>query len=83
MFDRSSTFYCNTETLYMIWQFIIKNKNIQAQLTDGLDNSQEQKYTGATNITINLIKQRHFIVTQKQYKRSGNLLLRTKIYMRN
>ncbi len=37
----------------MIWQFIIENKNIQAQLRDGLDNSQEQKYTGATDTTIN------------------------------
>ncbi len=36
----------------MIWQFIIKNKNIQTQLSDGWDDSQEQKYTGATVITI-------------------------------
>jgi hypothetical protein len=39
----------------MIWLFIIENKNRQAQLSDGWDNSQEQKYTGATDITIKLI----------------------------
>jgi hypothetical protein len=31
----------------MIWLFIIENKNIQAQLSDGWDNSREQKYTSA------------------------------------
>ncbi len=62
----------------MIWQFIIDNKNIQAQLSDGLDNSQEQKYTCATDITVKLINYYHVIVTQKQYIGSRNLLLRTK-----
>jgi hypothetical protein len=30
----------------------MENKNIQAQIEDGWDNSQEQKYTGGTEITV-------------------------------
>jgi hypothetical protein len=40
----------------------IKNKH--AQVIEGLDNCQEQKYTGETDKTIYLIKVKHFIVTQ-------------------
>ncbi len=57
----------NTETICMMWQFVIENKNIQAQVTDVLDNSQEQKYASTTDITIKLINKLHFIVTWKQY----------------
>jgi hypothetical protein len=56
---------------------------MQAQLTDGLDDSQEQKYTCKNDKTINLINDSQFIVTQKQYMFSGNILARTKISDRN
>ena len=64
--DQLITFYCFTEIIYRIWLFVIENKNIQAQVTDGLDKSQEQKYTGANDKTINLINYVQFNVTQKQ-----------------
>ncbi len=53
------------------------------QLTDGLDNSREQKYTGKNVKTINLINSLQFIVTQRQYMFSSNILARTKMSEHN
>jgi hypothetical protein len=46
---------------------MVENKNIQAQLTDGLDHSREQKDTCKNDKTINLINELQLIGTQKQY----------------
>ncbi len=48
-------------------EFVSKNKHIQAQVIEGLDNCQEQKCTGRTDKTIYLINVYNFIVPQKQY----------------
>jgi hypothetical protein len=49
----------------MIWVFVVENKNIQPQLTDGLGYSQEQKYTCKNDYTVNLINESKLSVTQK------------------
>ncbi len=62
---------------------LLLRKNIQAQVTDRLDSFWEPKYTGATEKTNKLFNCQQFIVKQKQYTCSGNVLARTKIYKHN
>ena len=53
-------------TIFRNWTCMRENINIRGHQNDHLDHYREQKYTGATNKTINLINLKHFIITQKQ-----------------
>jgi hypothetical protein len=47
------------------WTCVRENINIRGHQNDRLDHYQEQKYTGTTNSTMNLIILKQFFVSQK------------------
>jgi hypothetical protein len=54
--------------IFRYWACVIENINIRGHQNDHSDHHREQKYTGATNNTINLINLNQFIVTHRNNK---------------